>query len=467
MKKAFILFFTLFHLFCFATSLGGEPAFIVGSIVFKGNTKTHENILRRELEFKQGDTLSGIQLMNKIDQSKLNLLNTSLFNFVTIDTVATSDGTSVAIEITVIERWYRWIGIIAELADRNLNTWLEARDFSRVNFGVKFSQNNFRGRMEKLKFAVRTGLTQKLNMYYEMPYINRSKTTGLILNGIYSRQFEVGYITENDKILYLRSDNILRSDLALSAYVRLRRNMLQSHQFGLEYNHYNFADSLLILNSTYNFSTRKQFGYFSFVYQFKADHRDIQYYPLRGWYFDIIAKKSGFGILSGEPGNLWFLNPTFRYYQPLSSRFYLLAGLTGKVSSKANQPYFYQRALGYGRDNVRGYEFYVVDGKHFVLLKTNLKFALFPPRTLQLDFIPSIKFSKLHYAVYLNIFADAAYVDGLKNTAAVHNLLPNTLLRGFGVGIDFVTYYDKVVRVEYAVNKWGESGIFINFIAGI
>jgi hypothetical protein len=30
-----------------------------------------------------------------------------------------------------------------------------------------------------------------------------------------------------------------------------------------------------------------------------------------------------------------------------------------------------------------------------------------------------------------------------------------------------VTYYDKVVRIEYAINKSGKSGIFIHFIAGI
>lgn len=467
MKKALILLLYLFPLFCFARTLGDEPKLVVVRLVFKGNKITHESIMRREMEFKQGDTLSDFELMSRIDQSKLNLLNTSLFNFVTVDTVVAPGRETVDVEITVIERWYTWIGLIAELADRNFNTWWETRDFSRINIGIRVSRNNFRGRMEQVKFVFQVGRTQKLSLYYEIPYINRGKTTGLIFYSAYSRQHEVGYITENDKFLYLSSDGILRSDLVLSAHLRIRRNMMQSHQFGLDYNHYNFDDSLLILNPSYSFGTRQQVSYFSFVYQFKADHRDIHYYPLNGWYFDILVNKPGFGILTSETGNLWYLNPTFRYYLPLSSRFYLSAGLTGKVSSKAGQPYFYQRGLGYGRDFVRGYEYYVVDGKHYILLKTNLKFALFSPRTLQLDFIPSEKFSKLHYAVYLNIFADAAYVANPENTELGHNLLPNTVLHGLGVGIDVVTYYDKVVRFEYAVNKWGESGIFIHFIAGI
>lgn len=467
MKKAFLLFLYLFPFFCFAWSGGDENKIVIGSLVFKGNKITQENILRREMEFKQGDTLSNSDLLTRIDQSKLNLLNTSLFNFVTIDTLTASGKETINIEITVIERWYTWIGIIAELADRNFNTWWETRDFTRINLGARVSRNNFRGRMEQLRFAFQVGRTQKLSLYYEMPYINRRKTTGLIFNAGYNRQREVGYITEKDKFVYLSSNNILRSDLALAAHVRIRRNMMHSHQLGLEYNHFEFADSLLILNPSYSFGNRKLVSYFSFVYQFKADHRDIHYYPLSGWYFDVLANKSGFGILTGETSNLWFVSPTFRYYQPISSRFYMSAGLSGKLSSTADQPYFYQRGLGYGRDFVRGYEYYVVDGKNYFLLKTNFKFALLQPRTLQFNFIPSDKFSKLHYAVYLNIFADAAYVTGLKNTEVVRNLLPNTLLHGAGVGLDVVTYYDKVVRFEYAVNKWGESGIFIHFIAGI
>lgn len=467
MKKVLLLLLYLLPLLCFAGLTGEGSKIVVGNLVFKGNKITHENIMRREMEFSQGDTLSNFELTTRIGQSKLNLLNTSLFNFVTIDTASAPAGGAVNIIITVTERWYTWIGIIAELADRNFNTWWETRDFSRVNIGARVSRNNFRGRMEQLKFAFQLGRTQKLSMYYEMPYINRQKTAGLIFNAGYSRQHEAGYITENDKYLYLKSDGVLRSDLNLSVHLRIRANMMQSHQFGLEYNHFEFADSLLILNPDYSFGNQKQVSYFSLVYLFKADHRDIHYYPLSGWYFDVLANKSGFGILPGETGALWFINPTFRYYQPLSSRFYLSAGLTGKVSSDAAQPYFYQRGLGYGRDFVRGYEYYVVDGKHYAMLKTNLKFAILQPRTLQINFIPSEKFSKLHYAVYLNIFADGAYVSGLKNTEEVHNLLPNTFLHGLGLGVDVVTYYDKVVRLEYSVNKWGESGIFIHFIAGI
>jgi outer membrane protein assembly factor BamA len=467
LRNTFVFILIIFQAYCYADVHGSDSLIIIRNLNFSGNKITHENIMRREVVFKEGDTLGTAEIMSRIEQSKLNLLNTSLFNFVTIDTVKVLGTVAIDIQITVIERWYTWIGIIAELADRNFNIWWETRDLARVNIGLRVSRNNFRGRMEQLRFACQVGPSQKLSMYYEMPYINRRKTMGLIFNAGYSRQHEVGYITENDKFLYLSTDDYLRKELALSVFIRIRPNMMQSHQFGIQYNKYNFADSLLLLNPFYSFGNRKQLGFFSFVYQFKADHRDIHYYPLSGWYFDLIANYSGFGLLPGEAGSIWYLNPTFRYYQPLSPRFNLSAGLSAKVSSKANQPYFYQKGLGYSRDFVRGYEYYVIDGKQYVIIKTNLKFAVLQPHTMQFGFIPSEKFSKLHYAVYLNIFADAGYVTGLKQNEIYHNLLPDSLLSGIGAGIDIVTYYDKVMRLEYTVNRWGESGIFIHFIAGI
>jgi hypothetical protein len=44
------------------------------------------------------------------------------------------------------------------------------------------------------------------------------------------------------------------------------------------------------------------------------------------------------------------------------------------------------------------------------------------------------------------------------------NNMSNSFLYGTGVGLDFVTYYDKVFRFEYSVNAKGEGGIFIHFI---
>ena len=44
-----------------------------------------------------------------------------------------------------------------------------------------------------------------------------------------------------------------------------------------------------------------------------------------------------------------------------------------------------------------------------------------------------------------------------------NNDLTNQLLFGRGISLDYVTYYDKMLRIEYGINRLGEKGIFLHF----
>ena len=43
------------------------------------------------------------------------------------------------------------------------------------------------------------------------------------------------------------------------------------------------------------------------------------------------------------------------------------------------------------------------------------------------------------------------------------NNLSNSLLWGNGISLDYVTYYDKLLRIEFSVNHLGEKGVFLHF----
>ena len=45
--------------------------------------------------------------------------------------------------------------------------------------------------------------------------------------------------------------------------------------------------------------------------------------------------------------------------------------------------------------------------------------------------------------------------------------MANQYLYSGGIGFDLVTYYDRVFRLEFSINKFGETGIFIHFAAAI
>ena len=442
--------------------------FIINKIEINGNKVTKEHIIYRELLFKKTDTISSKDFCKIIKKSKENLLNTSLFNFATIDTSIASLNL-VNIKINLIERWYTWPTPLFEFSDRNFNSWWETKDFSKIDYGLYLVKYNFWGRKENLKILFCLGYDERYGITYEIPYINKKHTIGLGFKTAYGRNHEVDYASFENKLKYFKdTKNYAQEKYSSSLKLIYRKHIHNKHILKLQYNNFKFADTLLTLNKDYSFDNKTKTEYLSLYYKYIKDYRDSRAYPLTGYYFDIELAKKGLGILNKEKTNLFYIYSSIRKYYKINKKLYFASGINTKISSidKNIQPYFMQRGLGYGRDIVRAYEYYVIDGQNFGLLKTNLKYELLPTKVYEFNFIPSEKFSKIHYAVYLNLFADAAYVDD-KNHYQYNNNLANQFIFGTGIGLDFVTYYDKILRIEYSINKSKESGIFIHFLSPI
>lgn len=443
---------------------------IVGNIELSGNKKTSPGIIFRELQFACGDRFLRSDFAKSINQSRLNLLNTSLFNFVTIDTVEVPDSLLTGVmnvKISVLERWYVWPIPILQITDRNFNAWLKSKDFSRINYGIDLKWYNFSGRMDEFDLILQGGKNRQVSVAYQNPYIDKKKRLGIGFDAGYKNNREVGYLSQDDKLSFA----FISSGLSVEKYVSVnalwRNNFFTTHLVVLGFHARSFSDSLLMLNPDYSYPEIAEPTYFNLYYKLKIDHRDIKYYPLKGWYMDIEVNKAGFGFAFEKPVNIAWAKTTNRIYFTMANRWYSGMSFIGKISSANWQPYFQIQGLGYNREYIRGYEYNVVDGKHFGIIRTNVKYALIPESEHTIGLIPTPKFGRIHLALYLTAFADAGYVWQPQWESMYNNVLPNTFLAGTGLGIDFVTYYDKVVRIEYAVNKSGKSGIFIHFIAGI
>lgn len=437
--------------------------FIVKQIHLLGNKITKSHIIYRELLFKENDTIPSNNIKNIIDQSKNNLLNTALFNFVTIDTTILSMN-QLCIDINLVERWYIWPSLYLKINERNFNTWWETKDLSKLDYGIYFNWGNFRGRKESLMFMFKKGYDELYGISYKIPYINKRKTIGIGINGGFSGNHEVPFITDsNEQVFYKDKEEYVVRNIFTTFNVVYRKGIFNTHTFHLSYNDYRFSDSLTQYNPDYTISNHLQ--YFTFFYLFKSDHRDLKAYPLKGYYFDMEVVKHGFNLLKREKISMAYLHTSVRKYWKIQNRWYVAGGVNSKISSSSFQPYFLGQGLGYGNDFVRAYEYYVIDGQNFLLGKTNIKFELIPTKVKKIKFIPLPKFNLLHYSLYLNLLADAGYI--YDRQGSLNNKLSNTFLLGTGVGLDFVTYYDKVFRLEYSINKKLESGFFIHFIAPI
>ncbi|HPB02175.1 MAG TPA: POTRA domain-containing protein [Bacteroidales bacterium] len=443
-----------------------EEAFIIGNISLQGNSTTKDRIILREIVFHTGDSLDAAQLAEKLEQSRRNLLNKSIFNFVEWDTAGAVDNNRlIHVTFNFIERWYIWPMPIFELADRNINAWWETKDFRKANYGIFLTYNNFRGRLEQLKVLIRAGYNQNYYLQYDIPYINKAQTIGIGFQLGYSLSREVPYLTINNKQKFFRSEtDYARREWYARVKMTYRRNIHNSHDltFGLE--KATFLDTLQTLNPLFLPGDDPAMKMWHLNYIYKNDHRDSKPYPLNGHYADVDIHQYGLGLMKNEAA-FTTLKTTIDFYRPISNRWFYAANITAKMSSAAQQPYYIQRGFGFGNDFVRSFELFVVDGKHFGLFKTNLKYALVTPRKSDLRFFKSEKFRKIHYAAYLNLFVDGGYVAQDKQYA--FNSFQNEWLTGFGLGLDLVTYYDLVWRFECSVNRYNKPGFFLHFVAPI
>lgn len=418
----------------------------------------------RELIFHKDDTLPVPVLNNAVERSRENLLNTSLFNFVNIEEHLV-DSSHVTLLVKLAERWYIWPVPIFELVDRNFNEWWLTKDFNRINYGIYLSDQNFRGRKENLRLILRLGYSQRLGISYSIPYINRMQKNGLSFSVNFSRNHEIAYNIDDSKLVYYKNtDDQVRKEYSSNITFTHREGIYKSWSVGTEYNNFWVDTVIASLNNDYYNSGDNRLQALSLGYSYRDDHRDNRDYPLKGYIFDFNISKVGFKILEHEP-DLMFASSSLRNYFDIGQGFNFSTFVKGRITSHGKIPYYFNQALGYGTNTLRGYEYYVINGQNYFLAKANLKYTLLRPRIIKLKFIPTEKFNTIPYAFYLNIFADAGYAQ--ENYYREVNPLANEWQYSYGAGIDYVTYYSLVMRLDFSINKFGEHGFFLHFTAPI
>jgi hypothetical protein len=450
----------IIFLFIFLSQVA-QAQITVSTIILSGNAKTQDDIIIRELSFEKNKSYATGDLDKRIEKSKENLINLKLFNFVTINKTENKDSSEITID--VIEKWYIWPFPVFEISERNFNTWWKEfaannySDFSRLNYGVEFNWQNFRGRNELLKLKIRKGFKEHYLLGYEVPYFNKNKTIGFNTNLQFFRRKKTHFSTEENKLNYFESDTFNSIDYDLNTEITYRKNLHQKHKLKFTYLQSTITDSIAILNPNYLGNSLSNTSIYSLRYIFEYENRDYINYPLHGFALSFGAKK--YLSATANVKHFEFATKVEKYIEPYK-RFYIGSSFKAKYSTEGEQPYFIQKALGYDH-YVRGYEYYVVDGQSYWLSKTAVKYALIEKTTFDIPYVKMKQFNKSHYSLYLGVFSDLGYV--IDNQNQEQNSINNSLLWGKGIALDYVTYYDKLLRIEYSINALGEKGVFLHF----
>lgn len=435
----------------------------VDAITIEGNRKTKEEIILRELPFKVGDSIEISALPTMIKESEQLVLNTSLFNKAHIRTEGNAlFPQHLQVYITIDEAWYMYPVPYFELADRNFNVWWveQNRSLQRVNFGTDFTHTNFTGRADRFKFGAKYGYTHSYFIGYSIPYVNQKQTIGLSSEISYARNREVNYATDGNKQLFFQADKFLYTRFRAQVGMTYRPGLRTTHQFLLSFRQNSIADSISKSLNPYFF----QFGedlqrYLSFAYQYTYDTRDVRPYPMSGKYIAARLERDGLGFFDDRNGLT--LYGYFDKYFTLSPKFSLGLKTGGKLSLiRGRQPYNDNRALGFGKSYLHGYDYYVIDGMDMAYLKTNVRFRLLEHHIDFGKMVPIKQFRAMPVKIFLGMNNDFGYVHEPYHEFS--NPLVNRMLWGGGVGLDFVFFYDKVFQVEYSFNHLLEKGIFLH-----
>jgi outer membrane protein assembly factor BamA len=434
----------------------GSDSLFIKDIRITGNHKTKSWVISREILFNPNSWVRVIDTSRLATQSRFQLNKTALFNSVNV--YEEVNGDTMSVQVNLVERWYIIPSVSFSIADRNFNAWLEDPTLYRTTYGGGIDFNNLRGRNEKLSITFTLGWRKALNVLYTAPFVNRKNTIGLFLNPILSSGHEIGISTQNNKLVYFRYDPArIITDLSISTGIFYRRSFFAKHTFGINLSSVTIADTVINRKPDYLPFRLNNLSYINPFYQLRIDKRDAITYPLNGFLVDFSISYTIPFINTLKPFPKVGIEAN--YFQPLPFHFNLAFGVSSQWQPSRTYSYYFIQHLGF-EDYVRGYEHFVTDASAYFVCKTELRNCILNKK-FHLNFLPFKQFRDAPLQVYLKLFYDVgnSQYDYLNSG----NDLSNCWLQGYGAGLDFVSFYDKSMRLEYGINQLGQSELFLHF----
>jgi outer membrane protein assembly factor BamA len=315
-------------------------------------------------------------------------------------------------------------------------------------------QHNVSGRNDKLNIWLIHGYTQQLSFKYENPFLDKSLKHGMNVGISYSRNHELNYKTSENKQLFTKDEeDFLITNFHINLGYSYRPAIKTRHNVSIAYTKESVHDTILKLNPKYYNNGASFAQFIDFGYNVQYFNVDYIPYPVKGFMGDASFYKRGFG----RQNNVWSVSGRGEYFVTALPKFYVHFQGVGTLRVPFNQPFTTGRLFGSGDYYLRGMEYYVIDGVAGGMLRATPKKEVVsfkirnPLGTKTHDNIP--------VRMFLKVFGDAAYSYS-KNPG--NSFLNNKLIYTYGAGVDIVSFYDLVLKLEYSYNpyertnkKWG------------
>ncbi len=430
----------------------------IADITISGNQVTQKHVIFNELCFSSGDKLTESQIVNALDCSKSNLMNTSLFVFVRMDYRLKDQ--KIYVEIDLKERWYYWVYPILEHADRNLSAFLNNADWKKINYGLSFEKHNLFGLNQFFKMKARFGYRQQLGFLYENPSLNQAGQMGfqIFADRFRQRQVAVNNAVDRHRYFYQENSISLKEDRAGMVWIS-RPQKRQWVRLTGSWHHYAISDDLFDLHPEYLPYSKQMVDFVNVGLQYEIDKRDQRYFPTRGFYGFAEISKQGIGLMENAP-NLLKLDLNMELHMPVAKKWIYDVRLYGRwhLMNQQRIPYFMSEVFGYDY-YARGYEYYAVHGSAGGGMNQTIRYHIVSSNLKKMKNMPVKAFDEYYYDVYAYAFFDMA--DSYSGSGYGNdNELENAFLYSTGLGLECQTFYDRRFGVHLAFTNRKAFGIF-------
>lgn len=423
---------------------------VVNSIVLVGLKHTEEEVIRRELETKEGCKLD----LEILQEDVRKLYNLGLFNKIEVIPLP-FDNNSYKLIFVFEETFY-----ILPLPIGGF----ENGDLKKFWGGINLTLKNFRGWNQTLNFSFALGYQPFVALSFFDPWIGKKSRFYGGFNIRYNKY--VNRVTSTDTTNVFEINNLddyhlhnFAADLKVGKFFNNQLNIWSS----IGFNFLNVSD--YIPNRT--ISTDGKDFYFLVSTGINYDSRDNIFFTQKGFFLNLSYIKYGlpFSLINFHKAKV-----DIRSFIPikLGKNYFVTIGsrLITNLSFGGGVPVYLNEVYGFG-EMIRGWKYYVFTGENLFGSFSEIRIPVIQPFFVNgkdhfiIKRLPVLKEFSYRYGLYLTTFFDLGTVWD-KN----ENFINVRFHNGFGLGLNFLLPFNIITRIDYGM-RINNNSLTKQFILGL
>lgn len=463
---------------------------IIDRIIITGNYITKPFVMRQEMPFSEGDTLT----MEGLQTAQQLIYNLQLFNVVFVsakrflpdeppapieiedeydslfaafvhqcyEEAHARQSPMTVVLVSVHERWYLFPQPRFDLRGVSLANWIRNPTISNLNVGIITTHQNLTGLNDPFSVAFGVGFDPYIRISYYTPYLFGTSRTGAGFALTWRDLNNLAYDTKTETIpRYIQKTFTVSGALSqrLSPFAFFNVNFGFSRVSVFEDTKQAYPSATVAENGQDDYP----WLHLNYIYS----QLDLNQCPTKGWFISLNFFQLGLPTWRDK------MNITrgifdIRFYEKIWGELSLGLRNYTAISLNAPVPNHERLFFGYTRVVVRGYTREVFEGDNLQLNTVELRYPLVPLRTMRFDFVPIEQFKVMQWALYATVFFDAGNIWYNARTQFFGDRptrfeWQNTQY-GYGAGLVLVGGYRMAARVDFAWNQRGMLDIIFENI---